>query len=151
MITNLGDDRRKEFLAGELRRVEHFPIWKPFVHRQWVVTICPTRRIKCKVNFDIFLQALFRYGSFQLQLFWPGVCDDEDDPVVGHVVQSLLYSWQRNVWQGKTSKCQEVLKMQSCVSNEGSWTLGPRANSAKIIMWWIVTSSHVETLHYQFW
>ena len=96
MVTNRGDDGAEEGLAGEIGLVEHPPVRDPFVNWKRILTICSTSRRKWKIDFHIFLQAFFSDRFFQLQLFWPGVSDNKDNPIVGHVIQGDLNSWGRN-------------------------------------------------------
>ena len=96
MMTNRGDDGAEEDLTGEIGLVEHPPVRDPFVNRKRILTIRSTSRRKWKIDFYIFLQAFFSDRFFQLQLFWTGVSDNKDNPIVGHVIQGDLNSWGRN-------------------------------------------------------
>ena len=96
MMTNRRDDGAEEGLAGEIGLVEQPPVRDPFVNRKRILTIRSTSRRIWKIDFYIFLQAFFSDRFFQIQLFWTGVSDNKDNPIVGHVIQGDLNSWGRN-------------------------------------------------------
>ena len=87
-----GDDSFEECLAAEVRVVEHPTVRQTFINWQRIFAIFATTRRKGKIDLDILLQAFLSDIILQLKLLGARVGNNQDNPVLRHLLQGGLQS-----------------------------------------------------------
>ena len=83
----------EEVFTVKVGLIENPSLGQTAIDWKGVTTFCNTFWREGEEYFDIFLQAFFPDGLFQLHMLCSSISDDKDNPIVRHVVQSHLNSW----------------------------------------------------------
>ena len=96
MAANRVNNRIEEALLIKVSLIKHPAVGQTVVNWHQALTMRPAVRRESKEYFYVFLIALFPDQLFQLHFLCPCICDCKDQPIVRHVLQGFLDSWERN-------------------------------------------------------
>ena len=94
MAANRVNNRIEEALLIKVSLIKHPAVGQTVVNWHQALTMRPAVRRESKEYFYVFLIALFPDQLFQLHFLCPCICDCKDHPIVRHVLQGFLDSWE---------------------------------------------------------
>ena len=94
MVANRVNNRFEETLPIKVSLIEHPALRQTIVNWHRALALRPAPRRESKEYFHVFLLALFLDRLFQFLHMCPCIRDCKDHPIVRHVLQGDLDSWE---------------------------------------------------------